>query len=107
MINWKELPHKFPNCFEQFSTFVRDKHGDDIVWHLLGNTELYAFFDQKGLILLIDYEHLPVIPHFRATIYDIKAKKLHVLQTWFSNRTEAESEGFKQCFEILDVQLNE
>lgn len=110
MLDWDKLRSKYTVVdyfLEHFANdlgVIRRYHGfEDWVTF----ADLYKFFDQKGLILSIDYENFPQHPHFRAKIYHVNTTRVDMLGPWFSDRASAEIQGFERCFEILDVQLKE
>lgn len=108
MINWRELQQKFPKGIETFIEFVKQQHGNETIWHYTSNTELYRFFDSRGIILVIDFTPQSD-KQFSSIVWTSNEKikeNLHFL-SYYSERPLAEQEGFKKCFEVLDVQLNE
>lgn len=105
-MDWYVIEYLYPNAFNRFKDTMFPNVGI-ISLSMLGfydSKKLYQFFDKEGVYLTVEMYN----PH--QWVFCISLKNGTVLgpnQDSKPTREETETEGFLECFKILDLKLKE
>ena len=105
-MDWYVIEYLYPNAFNRFKDIMFPNVGI-ISLSMLGfydSKKLYQFFDKEGVYLTVEMYN----PH--QWVFCISLKNGTVLgpnQDSKPTREETETEGFLECFKILDLKLKE
>ena len=102
-MNWKEIKEKYPKAIK---LILSTDHSPVCLYNEFApSRNFYDFFDENGLIIIIDYDYYDGdflwkfdITFGTGTIYESGSM--------YNNRQDVEGPAFIKAFEILEEKLN-
>ena len=106
MIDWYCIEFLYPKAFERFNNIMFPNVGLLSISTIGGYDlkKLYKFFDKEGIFLTIEMYN-PKQWFFSVSLNN--GTVFGPMQSSKETREEAESEGFFECFRILEKKFNQ